>query len=29
MEHLVVGLECFDLDLLDYNPIDVEHKKHG
>jgi hypothetical protein len=29
MEHLVVGLECFDLDLLDYNPLEVEHKKHG
>ena len=29
MEHLVVGLECFDLDLLDYKPIEVEHKKHG
>ena len=29
MEHLVVGLECFDLNLLDYNPLEVEHKKHG
>ncbi len=29
LDHLELGLECFDLDLADYQPFYLKHKEYG
>ena len=29
LEHLILGLDCFDLDFYAYKPLEVQHETHG